>query len=364
MYSEADYTYMAQALRLAKQGLYTTHPNPRVGCVIVNNSEVVGTGYHIAAGGPHAEVHALQMAGEKARGATAYVTLEPCCHHGRTPPCTDALINAGVARVVAAMQDPNPKVAGNGLLQLSNHNIEVAVGLLEQQAHDLNIGFVQRMKLGRPYVRCKLAMSLDGRTAMANGDSKWITSEAARDDVQQFRAQSSAIMTGAGTVLADDPAMTVRLDDTMVQPLRIIIDSNLSTPANAKILQQSGKTIIFTCTEDMYAIEQLISDTVSVIVLEKTEENVDLREVLHYLADKQINEILLETGATLSGAMLAAGLVDEMVIYVAPKLMGDQARGLFKLSGLEKMADSIDLNIKDVRMVGQDLRVTARPIYK
>ena len=364
MFTEADYAFMAQAIRLARKGLYTTHPNPRVGCVIVNEGEVVGSGYHVVAGGPHAEIHALQMAGEKAKGATVYVTLEPCCHHGRTPPCTDALIAAGVARVVAAMQDPNPNVAGDGLLQLTNHNIETEVGLLEQQAHELNPGFLQRMKLGRPYVRCKLAMSLDGRTAMANGDSKWITSESARTDVQHLRAQSSAIVTGAGTVLADDPAMTVRLDDVTRQPLRVIIDSNLSTPPDAKILNQPGDTIIFTCSEDDDAAELLRNEHVQVIMLTRTDDNVDLNEVMQYLATQQINEVLLETGATLSGAMLRAGLIDEMIIYIAPKLMGDGARGLFKLPGLERMADSIDLDIKDVRKVGKDLRITALPIYK
>jgi len=363
MFTASDYSYMAQAIRLAREGLYTTHPNPRVGCVIVNQGEVVGYGYHVEAGGPHAEIHALQMAGDRAKGATVYVTLEPCCHHGRTPPCTNALINAGVARVIAAMQDPNPQVAGEGLSLLANHGIETDVGLLEQQAQALNPGFLQRMRIGRPYVRCKLAMSLDGRTAMASGDSKWITSDAARADVQHWRAQSSAIMTGAGTVLADDPAMTVRLDGVTRQPLRVIIDTNLSTPADARILKQPGQTLIFTCSDEDSVVEQLTNEQVQVIVLGKNDENVDLREALLYLAGQHINEILLETGATLSGAMLQAKLIDEMLIYIAPKLMGDNARALFKLPGMETMADSMELDIKDVRMVGRDLRVTAIPIY-
>ena len=302
MFTTADYRYMAQAMQLARRGLYSTHPNPRVGCVIVNNGDVVGSGYHIQAGGPHAEIHALRAAGEKAKGATVYVTLEPCCHQGKTPPCTDALIDAGVTRVIAAMQDPNPQVAGDGLLQLTQHDIETEVGLLEQQAHELNPGFIHRMKLGRPYVRCKLAMSLDGRTAMASGESKWITSEAARMDVQRWRAQSSAIMTGAGTVLADDPAMTVRLEGATRQPLRVIIDSNLSTPTNANILQQPGETLILTCSDDEDTAQQLQQAGAQVVVMEKANGRVDLPTVLNYLAAQQVNEVLLETGATLSGA--------------------------------------------------------------
>ena len=364
MFSKADYTFMAQAIQLAKQGLYTTHPNPRVGCVIVNNGQVVGTGYHIKAGGAHAEVHALQMAGDKARGATAYVTLEPCCHHGRTPPCTDALIRAGVARVIAAMPDPNPLVAGNGIQQLTNHDIETEVGLLEQQAHDLNIGYIHRMKLRRPYVRCKLAMSLDGRTAMANGDSKWITGDAARTDVQHFRAQSSVIVTGAGTVLADDPSMTVRLDGVSRQPLRVIIDSNLSTPVTAKILKPPGNAVILTCSDDETAIQELKTAGTNVVVVDKSRGRVNLSAVFDYLIEQNVNEVLLETGATLSGAMLQAGLIDELIIYIAPVLMGDGARGLFKLPGLEQMADRIELKIKDVRQIGNDLRIQAIPIYK
>ena len=364
MFTEADYTFMAHAMQLARKGLYTTHPNPRVGCVIVNNGEVVGTGYHIQAGGPHAEVYALQEAGEKARGATVYVTLEPCCHHGKTPPCTDALIKAGVARVIAAMQDPNPQVAGDGLLQLTNHDIETEVGLLEQQAHELNPGFIHRMKIGRPYVRCKLAMSLDGRTAMASGESKWITSDAARMDVQRLRAQSSAIVTGAGTILADDPAMTVRLDRVSRQPLRVIIDSNLSTPTTATILQQPGKTVILTCSDDEDAMQELQSAGAQVVVLEKANSRVDLPAVLEYLAKQNINEVLLETGATLSGAMLQAGLIDELIVYVAPVVMGDDARGLFKVPGLEQMANRIELTIKDVHRIGDDLRIHAIPRIK
>jgi len=364
MFTAADYSYMAQAMQLARKGLYTTDPNPRVGCVIVNSGQVVGTGYHLQAGGPHAEIHALQAAGDKAKGATVYVTLEPCCHQGKTPPCTDALIDAGVARVIAAMQDPNPQVAGDGLLQLTQHDIETEVGLLEQQAHELNPGFIHRMKLGRPYVRCKLAMSLDGRTAMASGESKWITGEAARMDVQHLRAQSSAIVTGAGTVLADDPSMTVRLNGVTRQPLRVIIDSNLSTPVDAKILKQPGDTLILTCSDDEDALQLLKQAGAQVVVMEKTNARVDLSEVLTYLATQQINEVLLETGATLSGAMLQAGLIDELIFYVAPVVMGDNARGLFKLPGLEQMAERIELTIKEVHQVGNDLRIHAIPMLK
>lgn len=248
-YSAADYEYMAHALQLAMRGLYTTHPNPRVGCVLVKDGQMVGEGWHEFAGGPHAEVNALKMAGNKAKGATVYLSLEPCSHQGRTPPCSQALIDAGVSRVIAAMQDPNPQVAGQGLAQLREAGIEVETGLLEAQAEALNPGFISRMRHGRPYVRHKLAMSLDGRTAMASGESKWITSDAARQDVQRMRAQSDAILTGVGTVLADDPAMTVRLEGHKRQPMRVVVDTHLSMPTEAKILSQPGKTVVMTCSD-------------------------------------------------------------------------------------------------------------------
>jgi diaminohydroxyphosphoribosylaminopyrimidine deaminase/5-amino-6-(5-phosphoribosylamino)uracil reductase len=311
-----------------------------------------------------AEIHALHQAGEQAKGATVYVSLEPCCHHGKTPPCSDALIAAQVARVVVAIQDPNPRVAGNGMGQLQAAGIQVESGLLEAQARALNPGFIQRMQKRRPFVRNKLAMSLDGRTAMADGESKWITGDAARQDVQRLRARSSAIMTGVGTVLADDPALTVRLPDTERQPLRVIIDSNLSTPLNARLLKEPGQTVIMTVNPDQDLHESLREAGAEVVQIGNAGQAVDLRQVLEKLAELNVNEVLLETGATLSGAMLEAQLIDEMVIYMAPLLMGDAARGLYRLPQLQQMADRIELDIQDVRPVGKDLRVTATPIYK
>ena len=359
-FSVADHEYMAQALRLAKKGLYTTHPNPRVGCVLVKQGQVVGEGWHEYAGGPHAEVNALQQAGDKARGTTVYLTLEPCSHHGRTPPCSQALVDAGVARVIAAMQDPNPLVAGKGLAQLQEAGIAVETGLLEEQARLLNQGYIKRMQRGRPYVRHKLAMSLDGRTAMASGESKWITSATARDDVQRYRAQSDAILTGVGTVLADDPSMTVRLEGHERQPLRVVVDTNLSMSPEAKMLKLPGNTLILTCSENEAAREALQKAGAEVKTMPYCATQVDLGSVLDELGDMGINEVFVETGATLSGAMLRDGLSDEMIIYVAPTLMGDNARGLFRLPELENMAQKIDVEVIDVRMIGKDMRLTAK----
>jgi diaminohydroxyphosphoribosylaminopyrimidine deaminase/5-amino-6-(5-phosphoribosylamino)uracil reductase len=363
-FTAIDHQYMARAIQLAARGLYTTDPNPRVGCVIVKDKQVIGEGWHERAGEAHAEIHALQQAGEQAKGATVYVNLEPCCHHGRTPPCSDALIAAQVARVVVAMQDPNPQVAGNGMRQLQDAGIQVELGLLEPQAKDLNPGFIQRMRTHRPFVRNKLAMSLDGRTAMATGESKWITSDAARQDVQCLRARSSAIMTGVGTVLADDPSLTVRLPEVERQPLRVIIDTNLSTPLSARLLNEPGQTLIMTANSDQDLQDTLREGGAEVIQIGNDAQAIDLHAVLDKLAELKINEVLLETGATLSGAMLEAQLIDEMVIYVAPLLMGDTARGLYRLPHLQQMADRIELDIRDVRAVGKDLRIIATPIYK
>ncbi len=355
---------MSRALELAARGLYTTDPNPRVGCVLVRDGEVVGEGWHERAGEPHAEVHALRAAGERARGATAYVTLEPCSHHGRTPPCADALVQAGVARVVAAMTDPNPQVAGQGLARLEAAGIAVASGLLAGEAEALNPGFVMRMRAGRPYVRAKLAMSLDGRTAMASGESKWITGDAARFDVQRLRARSSAILTGLGTVLADDPSMNVRLGEdeyagALRQPLRVVLDPRLSTPPTARMLTLPGRTLVVTACDEEEPREALQAAGADVLLLPAREDVIDLPELLRELAALEINEILLETGATLSGAMLEAGLIDELVVYLAPHLMGDGARGLFHLPGLERMEQRVALEICDIRAVGADWRVTA-----
>ncbi len=359
-FSTDDYRYMSRALHLAERGRYTTHPNPNVGCVLVKDSAVVGEGWHEVAGGPHAEIMALRMAGAKAAGATAYVTLEPCCHHGRTPPCTDALLNAGVNKVIAAMEDPNHQVAGKGLEQLRMAGVQVASGLMSIEAEKLNLGYLKRRRTGRPFVRLKLAMSLDGRTAMASGESKWITTDAARQDVQRLRAESSAILTGVGTVLADDPAMTVRLDGMTRQPLRVVLDTNLSLPETARMLREPGETLLLTCSDDDTTKQRLQQAGATIQSLPFCGKSVDLDSVLDVLGDLQINDLLVETGATLSGAFVAAGLVDEFVIYMAPILMGDAARGLFRLPGLEAMADKLQLEIMDVRAVGKDWRITAK----
>lgn len=354
-----DYSYMAHALRLAGRGLYSTHPNPRVGCVIVKDGQVVGEGWHAQTGGPHAEIHALEQAGERARGATLYVTLEPCCHHGRTPPCTDAVRAAGVSEVVVAMEDPNPQVAGNGLKVLREAGIRVRSGVLAAEAEALNCGFVMRMRRGRPWVRAKLAMSLDGRTAMASGESQWITGAEARRDVHRLRARSAAIMTGVGTVLSDDPSLTVRLDDAVQHlPLRVILDSRLRTPPQARLLGLPGNTLILT-GEPALAGAEGFGAGVEVTGIPVTDGQLDLAAVMQQLGEREINEVHLEAGATLSGALLAAGLVDELVIYLAPHLMGDAARGLFALPGLERMQDRIGLDIRDIRAVGKDWRITA-----
>lgn len=358
---------MARALRLAERGLYTTDPNPRVGCVLVRDGAVVGEGWHARAGGPHAEVEALRQAGARARGATAYVSMEPCCHHGRTPPCSDALIEAGVSRVVAAMEDPNPQVAGNGMAQLRAAGIETITGVLEPAALDLNPGFAMRMRSARPWVRCKLAMSLDGRTAMADGESKWITGPSARVDGHRLRARSSALVSGVGTILADDPQLNVRLEEGVPeggwrQPLRVILDPHLRTPQDARVLQGEGRTVIMTASENRAAIDRLQAIGAQVVRLAGDSDRIELRAMLEYLAgEEKINEVLLESGATLSGAMLEAGLVDEIVLYVAPHLMGDNARGLFHLPGIGRMAQRLPLEIVDIRAVGSDWRVIARP---
>ncbi|MDH5183615.1 MAG: bifunctional diaminohydroxyphosphoribosylaminopyrimidine deaminase/5-amino-6-(5-phosphoribosylamino)uracil reductase RibD [Gammaproteobacteria bacterium] len=358
-----DLKHMARAIQLAQRGLYSTDPNPRVGCVIVKDGVMVGEGWHQRAGEAHAEIHALKMAAEQASGATAYVTLEPCSHHGKTPPCSKALIDAGVARVVVAVQDPNPQVAGSGLKQLQEAGIVVEVGLLQAEAEALNPGFTRRMRTGRPYVRSKLAMSLDGRTAMASGESKWITSDAARADVHRLRARSSAILTGAGTVLADDPSLNVRLDgfDDRHQPIRVVLDPYLSTPTDAKMLSLPGRTLILTTSEEDGVMADLVKAGAEVVCMDGHGDAIDLHAVMAYLAELQVNEVLLETGATLSGAMLKQGLVDEMVIYMAPHIMGNQARGLFNLPGMDEMSQRIELDMMDIRAVGKDWRITAKP---
>lgn len=360
--TRADHAHMAHALQLAARGLYTAHPNPRVGCVIVRDDEIVGTGWHQRTGEAHAEIHALQQAGERARGATAYVTLEPCCHHGRTPPCTDALIQAGVARVVSAMRDPNPKVAGAGLQQLAAAGINVENGVLQMEAERLNPGFIMRMQHARPFVRCKLAMTLDGRTAAADGTSQWITGAAARADVQRWRARSSAILTGIGTVLADDPHLTVRLEAEHLHPLRVVLDSRLRLPPGARMLQEPGQTLILTAEDDDARRTALTQAGATVVKLPHGNGGIDLPAALRTLAaEYAINELLVEAGPTLNGALLDAGLIDELIIYMAPALLGDSARGLFHLPAPLALPQRIELNISEVRAVGQDWRITATP---
>jgi diaminohydroxyphosphoribosylaminopyrimidine deaminase/5-amino-6-(5-phosphoribosylamino)uracil reductase len=356
-----DARHMGRALMLARRGLYTTDPNPRVGCVLVRDGEVVGEGWHERAGEAHAEINALRAAGERARGATAYVSLEPCSHQGRTPPCADALVEAGVARVVAAMEDPNPRVSGSGLERLRQAGIEVECPLMADEARRINPGYVSRMERQRPYLRVKLAVSLDGRTAMANGESKWITGESARRDVQRLRARSSAILTGVGTVVADDPSLNVRAFDIGRQPLRVIVDANLSTPTDARLLALEGETLIVTASEDADRAEELVNAGAEVLCLSSGIHSVDLPALFAHLAAREVNEVLVEAGATTCGGLLGAGLVDEVIIYLAPHVMGHEGRGMFFLPGLSDMSQRLQLTIAEVRAVGEDWRITAHP---
>lgn len=354
-----DARYMARALELARNGLYTTDPNPRVGCVIVNAGAIVGEGWHEAAGKAHAEVNALKKAGRKAAGATVYVTLEPCCHKGRTPPCTAALIKARVQRVVYAMQDPNPQVAGKGADALRAAGIAVEAGPLQAQAEELNPGFISRMTRGRPYVRAKIATSLDGRTAMASGESHWITSTASRADVQHWRGRSAAVLTGIGTVLADDPLLTVRDFKVARQPLRVIVDTRLSLPENAKLLSAPGETLVVTGNQDSDYAENLQRAGAEILYL-PGRQGVDLAALLEHLAHREVNEVLVEAGRTLCGALVEQRLIDEFIVYLAPCILGDSARGMFRVAGLEQLSDRIPLTIVDVQPMGEDWRMIAR----
>ncbi|WP_428352951.1 bifunctional diaminohydroxyphosphoribosylaminopyrimidine deaminase/5-amino-6-(5-phosphoribosylamino)uracil reductase RibD [Methyloprofundus sp.] len=353
-----DCEYMARALLLAKKGNYTTKPNPRVGCVLVKNNTIIAEGWHKRAGQGHAEVEALKQT-KNAQGATAYVTLEPCSHYGRTAPCAEALIKAGVTRVVIAMQDPNPLVAGKGQALLEQAGISVCCGVLETEAQQLNKGFITRMLSGKPYVTSKLAMSLDGRTAMASGESKWITSPEARQDVQKLRAASGAVLTGIDTVLADDPSMNVRMENVDVeQPIRVILDSSLRTPVTAKLLALAGRTIILTCANEQLKIEALEQVGAEVYHLEAdTKGRLDLQEVLIFLAQQQVNDVLIEAGSVLNGAMLQQGLIDECIVYMAPSILGASGRGLFAMPDVVEMADKIQLQFVDMRKISMDIRL-------
>jgi diaminohydroxyphosphoribosylaminopyrimidine deaminase/5-amino-6-(5-phosphoribosylamino)uracil reductase len=349
---------MAQALRLAEKGLYSTSPNPRVGCVIVHGGEVVGRGWHERAGGPHAEINALAGAGSRARGAVAYVTLEPCSHHGRTPPCAEALIKAGIARLIMAMEDPNPLVAGKGSALLRQAGVEVQAGLMEAQAQKLNVGFVSRMTRGRPWVRLKIAASLDGKTALNNGASQWITDEPARRDGHRLRARSCAILTGIGTVLADDPELNVRHIETSRQPLRVIVDSRLRIPLDSKVLR-GEQALIFTASDCQEKTTALRDMGASVIRLPDADGKLDLAKMMQALAGLEINELLVEAGAGLNGALISAALVDELVIYLAPYFLGDAARGMVQLPELAFLEEKRALAIHEVRAIGADMRISA-----
>lgn len=358
MFSADDHKYMTQALRLAAHGLYSTDPNPRVGCVIVKDRAIVGQGWHRATGEPHAEANALEEAGENTRDATAYVTLEPCSHHGRTPPCADALIKAGVARVVVAAQDPSPKVAGQGMARLKAEGVTVEFGLMQEQAAQLNPGFISRFSRGRPYVRAKLAMSLDGRTAMANGESKWITSEAARDDVHRLRARSSVIVTGIGTVLADNPRMNARIHADLKQPDRVVVDTNLRMPSDAAMFKQLGLTWLANDCGDERLRSRLQQSGARLLDLATRNGTVDLNALLNALSDLEYNEVLVEAGPTLSGAFMQAGLVDELIVYQAPHMMGDGGNPLMYLPGIQSMQNRLELKMTELRHVGNDLRLS------
>jgi len=367
IFSAVDHQMMAEALSLARKGIATTQPNPRVGCVIVKNEEVIAHSWHKKAGCEHAEVLALQQAGEQAKGAVVYVTLEPCSHHGRTPPCADALIEGGVDEVIIAMEDPNPLVAGQGIKKLEQAGIKVRSGLLRQQAIELNRGFVRRMKCGRPWVTVKFGTSLDGRTAMHNGESQWITGPAARADVQRLRAASSAILTGAGTVLTDDPSLTVRLNGSARQPLRVVLDSNLSIPDRAKIYSDGHPLLLATVLDEKDdRFQQLRRHGIDIHSFPADESGrVNAKCLLQSLAaDYLCNEILVEAGSVVCGKLLANELVDEIVLYFAPVLMGSGARGMFDIPELDTMVQRIHMAVKDVRPVGKDWRFTVQPVYQ
>ena len=352
---------MARALQLAARGRYTAHPNPMVGCVIAKDGGVVGEGWHEAAGEAHAEINALRAAGDQAVGATAYVTLEPCAHHGKTPPCADALVEAGVARVVAAMQDPFDEVAGRGLARLESAGVATAVGLMEATAAELNRGFVRRVTTGRPFVRVKIAASIDGAIAMENGESQWITGPEARNDVQQLRACSGAIMTGIGTVLADDPSLNVRspdIDTIGRQPLRVILDSNLQTPPTARMLTLPGETLV--CCVPGRDATALRGAGAEVTEVRADGDLVDAREVLSELAERGVNDVLVEAGPGITGYLLENDCVDELVIYQSPHIMGSNTRGMFRTPSWTTLADRRALDIVDVRSVGNDTKITAQ----
>ena len=359
MFTAADHGFMEQALELAGRGLNTTTPNPRVGCVVVRDRTVVGTGWHEKAGMPHAEVLALNAAGARSRGATLYVNLEPCSHHGRTPPCVDAIVEADVKRVVAAIQDPNPKVAGAGFAKLRAAGIAVEQGLMEEEARELNIGFFARMTRGRPWMRMKVAASLDGRTALANGESQWITGEAARQDGHRWRARACAVLTGFGTVRDDDPQLNVRGVDTPRQPLKIVVDSKFETSPSARLLKE-GKTLVVGAVNDAKRIASLKNAGAEIVIIPNDGGKVELFKLMEELARRELNEIHVEAGTKLNGSLLQAGVVDELLVYLAPSVIGDTGRGMFHLPEITELSRARALKIREVERVGADLRILAR----
>ena len=363
-WTAADTSCMTHALELAEKGRFTTHPNPRVGCVITRNDKVLGTGWHRKAGSPHAEINALNNACGDVRGATAYVSLEPCSHHGRTPPCTEAIIRSGISRVVIAAPDPNPQVSGAGIKTLQEAGISVETGLMAEPANELNKGFIYRMTRARPYVRCKSAVSVDGKTALAGGASRWITGTASRQDVQELRAASSAVMTGINTVLADDPRLNVRAVDTAGrQPLRIVLDRNLRFPESAKMLGEDGTTILFTRNADE-RIHAVLEQAGACVRFVGGDEDEFLDSVLRELASTyEVNDLLVEAGAKLSGTMLERRLLDELVVYQAPVILGAGAVNMMETAAVTDMNDRYELELVDSRRFGQDWRFVFKPRY-
>ena len=359
MIAAADHEFMGQALELAGRGLYTTTPNPRVGCVIARDGVLVGSGWHEKAGLAHAEVLALKEAGDRARGATLYVNLEPCSHHGRTPPCVDAIVAAGIKCVIAAMQDPNPKVAGSGFARLRAAGIGIEHGLKEDEARELNIGFIARMTRGRPWVRMKIAASLDGRTALANGKSRWITGETARQDGHRWRARACALLTGFGTVRDDDPQFNVRGVDTPRQPLKIVVDSKFETSPSARLLQE-GKTLIVGAVNEENKIAALRATGAEAIIIPNDHGKVELFRLMEELGRRELNELHVEAGTKLNGSLLQAGVVDELLVYLAPSVIGDSGRGMFHLPEITELSRASALKIREVERVGADLRILAR----
>ena len=367
-----DHAYMAQALRLAEKGIYTTRINPRVGCVIVREDEVVGEGFHQYPGQAHAEINALEDAAGQTENATVYVNLEPCAHFGKTPPCIEALIAAKISRVVVAMQDPNPLINGKGLTYLKSNGIETECNILKSEAEELNKGFIQRVTTGRPYVTVKSAISLDGKTALQSGESNWISSDESRLDVQKLRARSCAIITGIDTVLADNPRLTVRLsnqelglEQNIQQPTRVVLDTHLRIPIDAQVLNSPKEVLIYTVSKDSKKLEKLRAQNIEVVKVEQSQSgnNIDLNTVMQDLAKREINEVLVESGPTLVGSLLDKKLVDEMIIYIAPHILGESSKSLAKLDSISTMQDRVNFQICQTRKVGQDIKLQLKPQY-